>query len=93
MGPDGKEDIEIGLRLIAEAEEIGLEVSEIHLAGYDEVYIYTAEPALELRLNRGNLEGSIENLAIVLQNRKENLDSIDYIDLNIAGKVFVHERG
>ena len=69
------------------------ELSEIHFGKFDEIYLYTFDPRLELRLTEGNLERGFENLSLVLADLGRPLALVDFIDLRFQEKVFVHLKG
>ncbi|MEA3369590.1 MAG: FtsQ-type POTRA domain-containing protein [Candidatus Ratteibacteria bacterium] len=69
------------------------ELSEIHFGKFDEIYLYTFDPRLELRLTEGNLERGFENLSLVLADLGRPLALVGSIDLRFQEKVFVHLKG
>ncbi len=89
-------EIYLALKIISYLETnraIPWELSEIHFGKFDEIYLYTFDPRLELRLTKGNLERGFKNLSLVLADLGRPLTLVDSIDLRFQEKVFVHLKG
>ncbi len=70
-----------------------LELSEIHFGDFDGFYLYVFNPRLEIRLLEDDFQKELENLALVLANLGDKIESVDSVDLRFKGKAFIHLKG
>ena len=89
-------EVRLALKIASSIEtnrEVPWQLSEIHFGKFDEIYLYTFGPRLELRLTESNFKRGFENLSLVLADLDKPLISGDSMDLRFQEKVFVHSKG